>query len=126
MPAEAVVLRERETGRGGQREAGAQLPVERVAVGEEQRERVGATVEEDGDEHLLRPGGGSGGDPLVERPRKQRRAAVDRECEPGGAREEGAPVEPRAGRERHPALDRRQAAAGLGGGAAEEVGAREV
>ena len=40
----------------GSAELRAELAVERVADRGEQRERVGAAVEEDGDEHLLRPG----------------------------------------------------------------------
>ena len=110
----------------GKREARAQPPVERVAVREEHRERVGAAVEEDGDEDALRACGASGRDALLERAREQRRAAVDGERQAGAAREEAAPVEAGSGRDRHAGLDRRQPATGLGRSAAHQVGAREV
>src|SRR5207237_2186791 len=51
-------------------------------------------------------------------------AARGREAE--GAGDEGAPVEPRPRRHRHPRLDRRQPAAGLGGSPPHERGPREL
>ena len=110
----------------GSAELGAKAAVERVAAREEHRERVGAAVEEDGDEDLLRAGCGRGGDPFLEGARQERRAAVDGEREAGGAGEEAAAVEAGTGRKRHAGLDRGQPAAGLGDGAPEELGAREV
>ena len=69
MPAQAVVLGERDTGRGRQRQPRAQPSVERVAAREEHRERVGPAVEEDRDEDALRPCCGCGCDAFVERAR---------------------------------------------------------
>ena len=66
MPAQAGVLREDEA-RVGQCELRAQSPVLGVAVREEQRERIGAAVQEDRDEHGVGPAGGERlGDALVE------------------------------------------------------------
>ena len=70
MPAEAAVLGERQPGGRRQGQPRPELPVERVSVREEHRERVGAAVEEDGDEHLLRAGGLRRRDPLFERARQ--------------------------------------------------------
>ena len=115
MPAQRRVLRECRAGALGQRQARPQLAVERVAGRREQRERIGAAVEEHRDEHLpLRRCGSGGRDALVEQLRPQRRAAVDGEGEADAAGDERPPVEPGACRHRHPRLDRRQPAAGLG------------
>ena len=126
MPAQAGVLGERDSRIGREAELGAKAAVQRVAGREEHRERVRAAVEEDGDEHLLRPGCGRGRDPFLERAWQERRAAVDGEREAGGAREEAAPVEAGTGGERHPGFDRGQPAACLGRGTPEEFGTREV
>ena len=111
MPAETAVLGEGRAVRLGERQPRSQLPVQRVGGGEEHRERVGAAVEEDADEHALRPGRGCRRDPLLERARYERRAAVDGEREAGAAGEERAPVEPRSGGQRHAGFDRGQAPA---------------
>ena len=122
VPREARVLGERRPGPGGEREARPQLAVERVARRREQREGVGAAVEEDRDEHLLlRAGGGGGRDALVEHLGPERRAAVDGEREPDAARDERAPVETRSCRHRHAGLDRGQPAARLGEPAPQEL-----
>ena len=102
VPAEAAVLGERQPGGRRQRQARAQLPVERVAVREEHRERVGAAVEEDRDEHLLRAcGGGARRSPPRTRgggtPSRRRRRARARPCGRGSCAGRA-----RFRRERHP------------------------
>ena len=126
VPTEPVVLGERQPGRRGQREARSESAVERVAAREEERERVRAAVEEDRDKHLLRAGSGGRGDPLLERAREERGAAVDRQREPGATGQEAPAIEARAGGERHPGLDRGQTLAGFGGRTPHQVGAGEV
>ena len=91
----------------------------------EHRERVGPAREEDGDEDALGRGRlrSRGRDALLERLRPEAGRAVDRQRQPGRARDERAPGQAGAGRQRHARLDRRQAHAGLGGGAPQELGA---
>ena len=122
MPGETRVLGEHRPGAGGQREPRPQLAVERILRRREQREGIRASVEEDGDEHLLLRGcRRSCGDALVEHPRTQRRAAVDRECEAEAARHERAPVETCSRRHRHPGLDRGQPPSGFGEAAPQQL-----
>ena len=108
MPRQARILGECRACTGGERETRSQLAVERIARGSKQRERIGAAVEEDGDEDLLlRAGRCSGSNPLVEHLRPQRAAPVDREREPDPARDERASIEAGARGHRHSRLDRR-------------------
>ena len=125
VPAQPRVL-----GKGGsvqrrERERGPQRAVDRIGDRGEHRERVDAAVEEDRDEHPV-VGAGRLGDPRLEVAEPQARGAVDGEHRRAGAKQEGAPVEAGAGGHGHSALDRRQAAARLGGCAPEHVGAAEL
>jgi hypothetical protein len=54
---EAEEAVEVELGAGRDRERGARRVVERVAVRHDERERVGAAAQEEGDDDRLRPGG---------------------------------------------------------------------
>ena len=63
----------------GERELRAQLAVQRVALRGEHRQRVGAALEEDGDEDRLRRAGVPRGDAFLERAQAELRRAVDGE-----------------------------------------------
>ncbi len=119
MPAQAGILGERRSGRGGQREPGAKTAIERVLGRIEHRQRVGAAVEEDRDQDALRGTGGRRGDAVLEQARRERVAAVDGKREAGAARKEAAAREAGTRRQGHPGLDCRQARRpprrGLGG-----------
>ena len=126
VPAQARVLREGLAGVRGERELRAEARVLRVSGREEHRERVGPALEEDGDED--RAGGRAlgAGDPFVEEPERELAGAVHGEGEPGGARQEGAAVEPAAGGGGHARLDHRKATTGLGDAAPEGGRAGEL
>src|SRR5581483_6215694 len=125
MPAEPVVLGERRAARQG--EARAELAVERVALRREDGERIGSALEEHAHEDRLPARGCRRGDSLLERAdAEELRAAVDGDEGADALRDERPSREAGAGGERHPGLDRGQAAAGLGGGAVQEPRAREA
>jgi hypothetical protein len=126
MPAQARILRERQAGvREG--ELGPEALVVGIADGCEQRERVGAAVEEERDEHRLgRRGLGRLEDAVLEERQPERAGAVDRERQAGRPEHERAPVEPGSRRNRHPGLDSRKTRTGLGDRAAKERGTGEL
>ena len=126
VPVEPVVLGERRARRSASSASvGPQLPVARVAGRVENRERVGAAGQEDRDEHGLCRPTRRARDAFLER-ELELAGAVDREREAERARDERAPVEPGAGRQRHARLDRRQPAPRFGGGPAHERGPGEL
>ena len=124
VPVEPGVLGELGPGGGVERELRAQLPVRIVERGIQNREGVRAAREENGDEHGLRRPRGRLGDALLEE--AELAQPVDGEREPERSRDERPPVEPGARGHRHPRLDRRQPAPGLGGGLADERGPGEL
>ena len=112
MPEEPRILGE--GGAAAERERRAELLVLRVALRRQHRQGVGAAFEEHRDEDRLRRPGRRGRDALLQRAHAELRAAVDGEHRAEARRDERLPRHSRARRERHPALDRRQAASGLG------------
>jgi hypothetical protein len=126
VPAQARVLGERLARVRGEGQLGTEARVLRVPCREEHRERVGATFEEDGDQHRAGRRALGAGDPLVEEPERELTGAVDGQREAGGAGEEGTAVEPAAGGSGHPRLDHREPAARLGDGAPEDGRAGEL
>src|SRR5437868_2097329 len=86
VPEEAIVLGEGLAGGGIELELRAQPTVGRVEAGVEDRERVGAAGQEDGDKHGLSGPRRGACDPFLEEP--QLAEAVDREREAETARDE--------------------------------------
>src|SRR6185436_3177660 len=106
-------------GLGGECEGRTERGVLSIPGGVEHRERIGSTVEKDGDENRVGRSGRTG-DPLLEEPERELARAVDRQrkaCRPG---QEGATAETAAGRKRHAFLDYRQAAPCFGHRTAED------
>ena len=112
VPAHRGVLAEGRALARPQRQRRAQSRVLGVPGRGQHAHRVDAAVEEDRDQDA--PVGGCVGDPVVECGQRQLAGAVDRQRQSRAARDERAPREPGAGRDRHPVLDHRQALAGLG------------
>ena len=124
VPEQARVLGEGLAGRGIELERGSEPPVIRVEPRVEQGERVRAAGQEDGDEHGLGGPGRRARDPLLEEPELAEAVHGEREAE--AARDERPPVEAGAGRQRHPRLDRGQAASRLGRSPSDQRGPREL
>ena len=125
VPLQAGVLGPGRTGAGPEPELRPQPPVVVVVDRGEDREGVDAALEEDRDEDLaLRAG--RAGDPLDERLRPQHARSVDAERQRAAAEQQRAAGHAGSGRGRHPRLDRRQPAAGLGERAPGELGAGEL
>jgi hypothetical protein len=106
---------QRAAGRAG-REPRAQ-PAQAVAAGLQHGQGVDAAVQEDRDQHARRLAFGGTGDAVGEGAEVELRAAVDRQRQARGARQEALAREARAGGQRHPGLDGGQALAGQGGAA---------
>src|SRR2546428_3872574 len=124
MPVQPDVLGD--YGAAAQGKLRAKLPVERVALRREDRQRVGAALEEHAHEHRLRGADGGCRDSLLERRETELRGAVDGEHRAEPLREERAAGQTGPGGQRHARFDRRQPASGLRGGAVQEARARET
>lgn len=108
MPAQARILGEGQAG-VGQRELGPQPPVVRIADRSQQREGIGAAVEEEGHEHGLRRSClGRLEHALFEQRELERAGVVDGQGHPGRPQDEGASVEARSSRNGHTRLDARE------------------
>ena len=128
VPHQGFVLGERHPFAFLLAQLGAQLVVGRFLDRGQHRQRVPAAFHEDRHDHRLlgRRRGGGLGDPRFEVSGRQRRRSVDGEHPAGGAQQERAAAHAGPGRERHPPLDRRQPAAGLGHPRPQHLRAREL
>ena len=88
MPVQSRVLGKSGAGGCGQRERRAQLRVGQIGRRVEQAQRVGAALEEHGDEHPAGRAGRGARDPVLERAEADLVEAVHGECEANRAREE--------------------------------------